>query len=289
MKVAVIFNKDRADTTGCYYERVLKESSLDFEHFPTQCACEINADFDLYLRIDHGDYKYDLPASLHPAAFLVIDTHLKKPYKKILRQARHYDFVFAAQKEGAQKLTKALKKKVEWIAHACDPKIHKKLNLEKKYAVGFVGSYGGRGSEREELLLQVKKQLPSSFIGKAPYAKMSEIYSSSKIGINYSLNNDINMRMFEILSCGTMLITNRIKENGFSELFEEGHHLVAYETKEELMILIDYYLRHDEEREKIARAGYELVKSRHTYRHRLKKIFEVIKQADPIKFRQLEL
>ncbi len=289
MKIALIFNKDRADTTGCYYERVLRESSLDFEHFTTQCAREINANFDLYLRIDHGDYKYDLPASLHPAAFLAIDTHLKKPYKKILRQAKHYDFVFAAQKEGAQKLTKVLRKKVEWIAHACDPKIHRKLNLEKKYAVGFVGSYGGRGSEREELLLEVKSQFPSSFIGGALHTQIAEIYSSSRIGINYSLNNDINMRMFEILSCGTMLITSKIKENGFAELFKEGLHLVTYETKKELMVLIDYYLRHDEERERIARAGYELVKSRHTYKHRLRKIFDVIKQADPTKFRQLEL
>jgi len=289
MKIALIFNKDRADTTGCYYERVLKESNLDFKHFTTQSASEIGAGFDLYLRIDHGDYKYDLPVSFHPAAFLAIDTHLKKPYRKILRQARHYDFVFTAQKEGAQKLTKALKKKVEWIAHACDPEIHKKLNLKKKYAVGFVGSYGGEGSKRQELLLKVKSQFPASFIGNAPHMQMSKIYSSSKIGINYSLNNDINMRMFEILGCGAMLITNKIEENGFNELFEEGRHVVIYETKEELLTLIDYYLLHREEREKITRAGYELAINQHTYKHRLKKMFEVIRQVDPAKFRQLEL
>lgn len=289
MKIALIFNKDRTDTTGCYYEKVFRENKLDFTHFPTECAKKIKPGFDLYLRLDHGDYKYDVPFRLRPAAFLAIDTHLKKPCKKILRQAKHYDFVFAAQKEGALKLSKALRKKVEWIPLACDPEIHKKLDIDKKYDVGFVGSYGGKNSEREKLLLEIKNKFPNSFIGAAPYTQMSEIYSASKIGINCSLNDDVNMRIFEILSCGAMLITSRIKQNGLEELFEEGRHFKAYETAEELTALIEYYLKHDEEREKIALAGYEEAINKHTYKNRLKKIFEVIKQQEPLKFKGLEI
>jgi glycosyltransferase involved in cell wall biosynthesis len=289
MKIALVFNKDRADTTGCYFERVLERSHLHFEYFPTQSARRIGKGFDLYLRIDHGDYKYDLPCYLRPKAFLAIDTHLKKPYKKILRQAKHYDFVFVAQKEGALNLSKALRKRVDWIPLACEPEIHKKLNLEKKYDVGFVGSYGGKGSLREELLLEVKSRFPNSFIGGAPHTKMAEIYSSSKIGLNYSLNNDINMRIFEILCCGAMLITNKIKENGFDELFKEGHHLVTYTTKEELINLIVYYLRNDKEREAIAQAGHTITINHHTYRHRIKKMFEIIRHTDEVKFRDLRL
>jgi len=289
MKIALIFNKDRADTTGCYYERALERSNLDFRHFPTQEGKYIPAEFDLYLRIDHGDYKYDIPHRFQPSAFLAIDTHLKKPYKKILRQTKHYDFVFATQKQGAQMLSQALRKKVEWIPLACDPKIHKKLELTKTYDVGFVGSYGGKGSYREELLLGIKAQFPNSFIGSAPHTKMSEIYSSSKIGINYSLNNDINMRIFEILSCGTMLLTSEIKDNGLSDLFKEGEHLVTYKTKEQLIDLINYYLRHEEERRRIAKAGYKLVINHHTYHNRLTKMLEIMRASDPVKFSGLNL
>jgi len=69
----------------------------------------INNKYDLFLRIDHGEYKYDLPKEFRPAAFLAIDTHLKKPFKKICRQAKHYDFLFATQKEGVKKLKRSFK------------------------------------------------------------------------------------------------------------------------------------------------------------------------------------
>ncbi len=289
MRIALLFNKDRDDTTGCYFERVLKKSNLEFKHFPVEGFKKVRERFDLYLRIDHGDYKFDISKRLHPAVFLAIDTHLKKPYKKILHQAKHYDFVFASQKEGAEKLSQDLKRKVFWLPLACEPEIHKRENIEKRYDVGFVGSFGGKGSLREDILLTVKREFPNSFIGKAHYTEMSKIYSSSKIGLNCSLNNDINMRMFEILSCGTMLLTNRIKDNGFGELFVENRHLIVYNSKEELIGLIRYYLENDRERETIARSGYDLAINYHTYKDRLSKMFAIIRQWDEDRFRDLKL
>lgn len=289
MKIALIFNKDRADTTGIYYEHVLRESGLKFEHFSLENIKRITGSFDLYLRIDHGDYKFDLPDYFHPAVFLAIDTHLKKPYKKILRQAGHYDFVFSAQKEGAERLSRALKKEVVWIALACDPQIHKRLVSAKEYDVGFVGSYGAKGGYREKLLLEVKKVFPCSFIGQAPFTQMSRIYSASKIGLNYSLNNDINMRIFEILSCGALAVTNKLENNGFGRLFIEGEHLLIYRKKEELIDLIRYYLSHDKEREEIAQAGWRQAVNYHTYKHRLAEIFEIIRRSDENKFKDLKL
>lgn len=290
MKIALIFNKDRADTTGTYFERVLQKSrQVDYKHFPLEGFSKPDEDFDLFLRIDHGDYKYDLPQELHPAAFLAIDTHLKKPFKKIVRQAGHYDFLFATQKEGARRLEKKLKRPVYWIPLACDPEIHRQLDTPKKYDVGFVGSYGGAGSLRENTLKKIKKKYPHSFIGNAPHLKMSGIYSSSRIGINFSLNNDINMRIFEVLSCGAMLITSRIEKNGLDELFEERKHLITYETSSELINLIDYYLEHKEEREHIAGAGHQLAIKKHTYKNRLRYMFDIIREKDKTRFKGLKL
>ena len=290
MKIALVFNKDRLDTTGIYFQRVLKESSLEFDYYPVEGSKELIKDkYDLYLRIDHGDYKYDLPKNFRPAAFLAIDTHLKKPFKKICRQAKHYDFLFATQKEGAQRLSEVLKREVYWMPLACDPEIHKNENIEKIYDVGFVGSYGGGGSLREEALLCVKDRFKNSFIGNAPHEEMGRIYSGSKIGINYSLNNDINMRIFEILSSGAMLLTSAVEGNGFDELFKDGEHLVTYKNKEELVEKINYYLLHDNEREAIAKRGYELVISKHTYKTRLENMFSIIRENSQDKFEGLKL
>lgn len=274
MKIALVFNKEAPYTTGTYIEKVFRREGIDYQHFWTSQAHTIKPEFDLYLRIDHGDYRYDIPEDLRPCAFWAIDTHLKKPFKKILRQARHYDFVFCAQKNGAEALRKRGINSF-WLPLGCDPEIHQNLKMQKNFIVGFVGA-PFYGYTRGELLKLIKQKYPQSYLGPAEFTEIGAIYSQSKIGFNYSINNDINMRVFEIMSCGTMLLTNYIKDNGLMELFENKRHLVVYKNRAELFDLIEYYLNHEEERNKIAQAGYELAVSRHTYKNRVSQMFEVI-------------
>ena len=274
MKIALIFNKEVPYTTGTYIERVFKQEGINFQHFWTSRAHTIKPEFDLYLRIDHGDYKYDIPKKLRPCAFWAIDAHLKKPFKKILKQSRHYDFVFCAQKNGAGALHKRSINSF-WLPLGCDPEIHQKLELQKRFNLGFVGT-PFYGETRGNLLKLIKERYPESSLGTAEFSEMRNIYSQSKIGFNYSINNDINMRIFEIMSCGTMLITNYIKDNGLIELFEDRRHLVIYKNQDELCDLIEYYLKHEDERNRIAQAGYELVRSKYTYSDRVKKMFTMI-------------
>ena len=84
------------------------------------------------------------------------------------------------------------------------------------------------------------------------------------------------MRVFEIMACGTFLLTNRIKDNGFDQLFEEGKHLVTYSSDRELLSLIKYYLENEKERENIAAQGHKLAVSRHTYFHRIQAMFNYL-------------
>jgi len=277
MKIALIFNKEAPYTTGTYIERAFKQEGVNFRHFWTSQAHTIKPEFDFYLRIDHGDYKYDVPKGLRPCAFWAIDAHLKKPFKKILRQSRHYDFVFCAQKTGDDALRKRGINSF-WVPLGCDPEIHKKHNLQKRFDLGFVGA-PFYGETRGNLLNLIKQKYPQSYLGAAEFSEMGNIYSHSKIGFNYSINSDINMRIFEIMSCGIMLITNYIKKDGLTELFEDRKHLVIYKSQNELFSLIEYYLKHEDERNRIAQAGYELVVSRHTYRDRVRRIFEIMRKG----------
>ncbi|MCR4895193.1 MAG: glycosyltransferase [Lachnospiraceae bacterium] len=50
----------------------------------------------------------------------------------------------------------------------------------------------------------------------------------------------------------------------------------TYETWGELVEKANYYLTHEEEREAIARAGYEEVKARHTVMHRVSEMIRII-------------
>jgi hypothetical protein len=271
MKIALIYNNDCAHTTAVYFERVIKNAGIGYKHFRTDDA-HIPAGFDLYLRIDHGDYKHDIASSLHPAVFYAIDTHLPKPFKKIVRQARHYDIVFCAQKPAVEKLRRQAKTDAQWSALGCDPAVHRKMDVPKKYDIGFVGRNALKFHRGRHLRL-LKATYPNSFIAEAPFTRIGEIYSASKIGFNSAIYDDVNMRVFEIMSCGCFLMTNRIKNPGLYELFTDGVHMITYTDDTDMLKKAAYYLAHDDERE---RRGYERVLAVGTYFHAVQRMFNYI-------------
>lgn len=69
---------------------------------------------------------------------------------------------------------------------------------------------------------------------------------------------------------------------GMQEDFEDGKHLVFYKFGDfdDLKSKIDYYLEHDDEREKIRLAGHEHVKANHTYRQRWEAIITEVTRND---------
>jgi len=291
MKIALISHHPASGTTyspAHYMENALRDSRIIYEHFDICQASSIPSGFDLYFRIDHGDYKDDIQADKHPAVFYVIDSHLKKPFKKIAKQARHYDVVFCAQQPSVEPLRKKAKTDVQWVPLGCDPRIHPKLDIPKKYDIGFVGRDAVKFDRGRHLSL-LKEKFPNSFIGLTPSTEMTQIYSASKIGFNSSIQNDVNMRVFEILSCGCFLLTNKIKNDGLYEILEEGKHFVTYTHEKDLLDKAGYYLSHDHEREVIARAGHERVLQHYTYFHTLQRIFNYLAFKFGGKFNDLRL
>jgi len=280
MKIALIFDKKIEYTTGIYYEKILKRKNIDFKYFRVKETHNISIDeYDLYLRIDDGDYNYDIPEKLKPKAFWISETHLEGPFRKIIQQLPHYDFVFSGMKKETEKLN-SLGIKTVWIPASCDLGVHKKLDVQRNYDVGFVGNDGG--IPRKFILQEIRERYLKSFLGRAKYEDISRIYSSSKIGFSYSIRQEtLTFRSFEIMACGAMLLVNSLKEGDTSinDLgYEDRKHLVVYDNDnpEEIFELIQYYLSHNDEREEIAIKGYELTISQHTYEHRLRQMLEII-------------
>ena len=271
MRIALIFDRTPDDTSGNYFARALTQLGVSVEHFWLREAARIPATgFDVYLRIDHGDYVNDLPARLRPSAFYLIDTHLPGPLRKMRRVAPRYDVLFCAQWEALRWFPRAV-----WVPAACDPELHGGAGPQtRRFDVGFVGTEGGL--PRKLYLQEIRERYPRSFIGHAPHTQMSGIYRASRLVFNYAIRNDINMRVFEALGAGRLLLTNAIRDNGFEELFRDREHLVVYHSPQELWNLLKHYLAHDEEREAIARQGHELVRSQHTYVHRVRRMLCVL-------------
>lgn len=84
------------------------------------------------------------------------------------------------------------------------------------------------------------------------------------------------MRTFEIPACGAFMLAERTDEH--LELFEENREAAYFGSVEELLDKVRYYLSHEDERQRIAKAGYRRVTAgRHTYLDRLKEILDQVK------------
>src|SRR5579884_3785572 len=100
-RVAIIFdNRERPETTGGYCLRALGEM-VEVGHFLPGAWERVPRGFDFYLNIDDGG-AYRLPPDLHPSGWWAIDTHLD--FERCLTKAHDFDLVFAAQRDGAERL-----------------------------------------------------------------------------------------------------------------------------------------------------------------------------------------
>lgn len=120
--------------------------------------------------------------------------------------------------------------------------------------------------------------LPVDYRGYANYyTEMPLIFNQSKINLNItlrSITSGIPLRVIDILGAGGFCLTNYQPE--IAELFENGKELVWYESPEDMLDKIRYYLYNDGEREKIARAGLERARVDFTYESKLTHILSCI-------------
>lgn len=196
----------------------------------------------------------------------LIDVH--QDLRSRLQMAQFFDAVFIAQKEFVPAFHQMGHRHTHWLPHACDAGIHNTDSKIRPYDVGFVGKLGMRGTQRYEILSSVlPKYRTNDYLKYYPPREMAIVYGQSKIVFNASINGDVNMRVFEAMAAGALLVTDRIG-NGLSELFEEGTHYIGYSTISEALEKIEYFLEKSEERERIARAGQRAVLEHHTYDRR---------------------
>ena len=114
-------------------------------------------------------------------------------------------------------------------------------------------------------------------MGRVDYhTQMPLVFAESRINLNISLrsiHSGIPLRVLDIMACGGFVLSNRQPE--LAEYFTEGKELALFESKEECMEKIAYYLAHEDERQKIAAAGKRKVQEVFPYEKGLERLFGV--------------
>lgn len=220
----------------------------------------------------------DLAAVPWPKAAYLIDTHIAPETR--LAMALHFDLVFLAQRAQAGAFRRAGVARVEWLPLACDPALHGVPAADRDLDVAYVGALDpGEPARRRRLLDTVRARFPNSRIGKAWPTDMARIYARAKIVVNLCVARDVNMRVFEALASGALLITD--DADGLEELFTDGEHLVICRDDAAMPDTIQRWLDDPAGRARVAAAGRAKVLAEHTYAHRAAHIARRLREVFP--------
>lgn len=100
--------------------------------------------------------------------------------------------------------------------------------------------------------------------------EMPLVFRHSKINLNItlrSIKNGIPLHAMDIMGAGGFLLTNY--QNDFSRHFEDKTDYVSYNSPEDMLDKIEYYLSHEKERKQISENGWRKVCKEHTYEQRI--------------------
>lgn len=127
-------------------------------------------------------------------------------------------------------------------------------------------------SNKDYVIQNASNMGPADYLTETPY-----IFHNSKINLNItlrSIKNGIPLRCMEIMSCGGFLLTNF--QSDFFKHFVAGEDFVYFESNDDMLQKIDYYLTHEKERISIAESGYQKVLKNHSYETVFQQIFNII-------------
>ncbi len=203
----------------------------------------------------------------------------------------HFDSIFTTKSYNVEEYQAAGASQVFFLPNAYDPQLHFPVQPTFEERASFEGGVAFIGTfrpERADLLAQVaafpdefrfnlwgdgwyKMYRPNYFLkwnywrrlksccrGKPLLGpEMGKAMQANKIilGLLYHANRDLQTtRSFEIPACGGFMLAERTPEH--LEYFAEDREAAYYENLEEMLDKIRFFLAHDQERRRIAEAGY---------------------------------
>ncbi|NDC37642.1 MAG: hypothetical protein EBZ48_06270, partial [Proteobacteria bacterium] len=221
------------------------------------------------------------------------------------QMARFFDFVFTIQRgECIEAIKAAGAGEVHYLATACDPDLHRPLQLspEERGRWGSKISFVGAGYHNRQQVFASFANLPFKIWGTEwptckPFDRLVQedgrrltpgeyikIFNSTDINLNLhsSAERDgvdpfgdfVNPRTFELAACGAFQLVDErelLREN-----FEAGSEVATFRTAAELREKIQYFLAHPEEARQIAERGRQRALRDHTYTQRMREMLLMI-------------
>ncbi len=210
-----------------------------------------------------------------------------------------YDVYFTTKSYGVIELEALGAKEVHFVDNAYDSSTHRPMTVGAKdresYGgrVGFIGDYETERCRSMKFLAANEVPVrvwgpnwPSRSISKGLRVEHRCLWDDDyalaicafdiNLGFLRKINRDRQTtRSIEIPACGAFLLTERTDEH--QALFEEGKEAEYFDSDEELLDKVRYYLAHENERKRIAAAGRErCIRSGYSNETRISKMLETV-------------
>jgi hypothetical protein len=220
-----------------------------------------------------------------PKIWYSIDSHIHGAWHK--HYAAIFDKVYCAQKNQIDSISR-YNPSVEWLPLSCSRGSEFTEWDKREYAVSFVGKLDNRlNPARVRLFSDLQRLGIKVFFASGDYVP---VYSRSKVVINQSVADDLNLRFFEAPGCGALLITDRLTHS-MSEILEPGVDYLIYEPGDarDLKEKVNWALKNDSLAEAMARRAHMKIQKCHLEIHRASKVAEWINKPQGKKNSQKEI
>jgi hypothetical protein len=162
------------------------------------------------------------------------------------------------------------------LPHAVRREFFDEPEIPREFEIGWVGQVSGPlYRKRGEWLPKLASTFRTNDWSR-PYTlrEVADVYRRSRIVVNIGRDDfpqDANLRVFEVLASGALLITAMPTE--LSQIgFRENVHFVGYRDESEILPLVSKYLKDEGSRFRIAQAARTKALQDHTYDARVEQL-----------------
>jgi hypothetical protein len=215
-----------------------------------------------------------------PTACFQIDTYTYT--QKRIAWSMLFDLVFVFHPGYDTEFRTAGHPGTHFIPHAIEPSLFEGEELGRVFEIGWVGQTQGPLYRTRERLLPVLSRSfrMNDWKRRHEPQEMARVYRQSRIVVNIARDDfpqDANMRAFEAMAAGALLLTSLPTE--LSQIgFEDGVHFVGFHREAEIAPLVRKYLLEESVRQRISGLARDKVLREHSYDRRVETILELVKQ-----------
>ncbi len=219
-----------------------------------------------------------------PRAFYAIDGPINGFWQ--LPWAHNFDRVWIDQKDSFDRMAENGIAWAEWLPLAADENLYHPPTpaAERDLDVVFVGTVDPERRPKRSAILYRLEQVANLTVvngdGKrsVPAGEVADIYRRAKLVVNELLFDGVNLRTFEAMACGAVVMTE--ENRGEQDLFADLGALQTYNAKN-LETVVARLLADPRERTRISESGAEVIRESHLVAHRARNLLNQLDELKP--------